>query len=114
MDDCLFCRIEKGEIEAKKVHEDALSVAFEDINPVAPVHILIIPRKHVATIDDIDPDDTELIGHLFQVARSIAREKGLSEDGYRLVVNCKADAGQLVFHVHLHLIGGRRFTWPPG
>lgn len=114
MDDCLFCRIVKGEIESKKVYEDSLAIAFEDINPVAPVHILVIPRKHIETIDDIGPDDTELVGHLFQVARNIARDRGLSDNGYRLVINCKADAGQLVFHVHLHLIGGRGFTWPPG
>ncbi len=112
--DCLFCKIANKEIPAKLVYEDELAVAFEDIKPVAPVHILVIPRKHISTIDDISSKDTEVIGHLFQIARKIARTKGLSERGYRLTINCKADAGQLVFHIHLHLLGGRKFTWPPG
>lgn len=112
--DCLFCKIANKEIPAKLVYEDELAVAFEDIKPVAPIHILIIPRKHISTIDDISPEDTEMIGHLFQVARKIAKTKGLSEGGYRLTINCKADAGQLVFHIHLHLLGGRKFSWPPG
>lgn len=113
-EDCLFCKIAGKEIPASLVHEDALCVAFEDIHPVAPVHTLIIPREHIATMDDIGPGHTELIGHLFQVARNIAREKRLSETGYRLVFNCREDAGQLVFHLHLHLLGGRKFSWPPG
>ncbi len=112
--DCLFCKIANKEIPAKLVYEDESTVAFEDIKPVAPVHILVIPRKHVPTIDDISPEDTEVIGHRFQTARKIAKTKGLSEGGYRLVINCKADAGQLVFHIHLHLLGGRKFSWPPG
>ncbi len=112
--DCLFCKIATKEIPATLVYEDDLTVAFEDIKPVAPVHILVIPKKHIPTIDDISPEDNEMIGHLFQVARKIAKTKGLSEGGYRLAINCKADAGQLVFHIHLHLLGGRKFSWPPG
>jgi len=113
-DDCLFCRIAAGEVPAEKLHEDDLAVAFADIQPKAPVHVLIIPRKHIPTADDIGPEDSGLIGHLFQVARSVAREKGLARSGYRLVMNCRADAGQMVFHIHLHLLGGRKFSWPPG
>lgn len=112
--DCLFCKIANGEIPAKLVHEDDMAVAFEDIKPVAPVHVLVIPRKHIPTIDDIAPEDSQAVGHLFQVAKKIAKERGLAENGYRLVFNCKADAGQLVYHIHLHLLGGRKFSWPPG
>jgi len=112
--DCLFCRIARKEIPSKVVHEDDRALAFEDINPKAPVHILVIPRKHIPTINELSQEDNSLVGHLVQVARAIAAEKGISEGGYRLVFNCRADAGQEVYHVHLHLLGGRKFSWPPG
>ncbi len=112
--DCLFCRIARKEIPSKVVHEDDHSIAFDDINPKAPVHVLIIPRKHVSTIDDVAPEDTQVLGHLVQVARTIARSRGIADSGYRLVFNCRADAGQEVFHIHLHLVGGRKMSWPPG
>jgi histidine triad (HIT) family protein len=111
---CIFCRIIKGEIPAKKVFEDEQVVAIEDIAPVSPVHILIIPRKHFVNSLDLDPADNALIGHIFQVAARIAKERGLAEKGFRIVNNNNAGAGQSVFHIHFHLLGGRRFNWPPG
>jgi histidine triad (HIT) family protein len=114
MDNCIFCRIIKGEIPAKKVFEDELVVAIEDIAPVSPVHILIIPRKHFVNSLDLDPADNALIGHIFQVAARIAKERGVAEKGFRIVNNNNTGAGQSVFHIHFHLLGGRRFNWPPG
>ncbi|HJQ20974.1 MAG TPA: histidine triad nucleotide-binding protein [Gemmatimonadaceae bacterium] len=111
-DDCLFCRIVRGEIPAKIVHEDDHYVAFRDINPQAPVHILIIPREHVASLNDAR--DSALVGGLQLAAATLARSEGLAERGYRTVINTNADAGQTVFHIHLHLLGGRRMGWPPG
>ena len=113
-DDCLFCKIVKGEVPSKKVHEDERILAFEDIQPQAPTHTLIIPKKHIATLNEIEEADRDLLGDIVLVARKIAREKGLSEEGYRLVVNCLESAGQAVFHIHFHLLGGRTFHWPPG
>ena len=110
--DCLFCRIVAGEIPATIVASDQHAVAFRDINPQAPTHVLVIPREHVATLDEVE--DPQLLGRLLLVARDIARREGLSESGYRTVINTNAGAGQTVFHVHVHLLGGRRFTWPPG
>jgi len=112
--DCLFCRIMAGEISAKVVHQDEQVVAFEDINPQAPRHTLICPRKHMATLNDIGAGDEQLIGHAVRVASMLARRQGDAEAGYRLVANCQAGAGQSVFHVHIHLLGGRPFSWPPG
>jgi histidine triad (HIT) family protein len=114
MSACLFCRIAAGEIPAKILFEDALCVAFEDIAPQAPHHSLIIPRAHFATLDDIPASEESLLGHLVVIGTRIARERGLVTKGYRLVANCGAEAGQSVFHVHLHLLGGRVFRWPPG
>jgi len=114
MNDCLFCRIAAKEMKASVVYEDKVAVAFEDINPQAPVHILLIPREHIAGPHGIDGDHEAAIGHLFVVARRIAEERGIAENGYRLVMNSGADAGQTVFHAHLHLLGGRAFAWPPG
>ncbi|HZE88751.1 MAG TPA: histidine triad nucleotide-binding protein [Verrucomicrobiae bacterium] len=114
MSDCLFCRIGKRELPAKIVFEDALSLAFDDITPQAPHHVLVIPRAHFATLDDVPASEAPLLGHLVTIAARIARERGLAADGYRLVANCRAGAGQSVFHVHLHLLGGRSFHWPPG
>lgn len=110
---CLFCRIAKGEIPAKKLYEDEAVLAFADIKPQAPVHALIIPKEHVPTVADTGPKHSALLGRLFLAANRIAADHNL-EAGYRLVVNCRADAGQEVFHIHMHLLGGRKFGWPPG
>jgi histidine triad (HIT) family protein len=112
--DCLFCKIVEGRIPAKKVHEDADVVAFDDIHPQAPVHVLVVPRKHVATLNDLAEEDDAVAGKLLRVAARIARERGIAERGWRATVNVNRDAHQLVFHVHLHLMGGRSFGWPPG
>jgi histidine triad (HIT) family protein len=111
-DDCLFCRIVRGEIPAKLVAEDEHSVAFRDITPQAPVHILIIPREHVASLNQAT--DAAMLGRLSLMAADLARKEGISESGYRTVVNTNAAAGQTVFHLHLHLLGGRSMHWPPG
>jgi histidine triad (HIT) family protein len=114
MSDCLFCKIAAGEIETRFVHEDDLCVAFEDIAPQAPTHILVIPREHIATLNEVDASKEALAGHLLSVARKIARKRGHGESGYRVVLNCQEGAGQSVFHLHVHVLGGRRFAWPPG
>ena len=114
MSDCLFCGIVEGSIKANLVYQDDIVVAFNDIAPRAPVHILIIPRKHVAGVSDIAESDHALIGAIFQVAVKLARQHGIAESGYRVVVNSGADAGQSVFHIHYHLLGGRQLGWPPG
>jgi histidine triad (HIT) family protein len=111
-DDCLFCRIVRGEIPAKFVAENAHCVAFRDINPQAPTHVLIVPRVHVASLDEAN--DPAMIGELALLAAAIARTEGIADRGYRAVFNTNADAGQTVFHLHLHLIGGRQMGWPPG
>jgi histidine triad (HIT) family protein len=111
---CLFCRIIAGEIPADRVHEDDLVVAINDINPVAPVHQLLMPRRHVASAAELSEADGPMLGRLFAVAARLAAAAGLPERGYRLVSNVGAEAGQSVPHLHLHLIGGRRFSWPPG
>lgn len=112
--DCLFCKIAAGRIEADVVHEDENVVAFRDINPQAPTHVLIIPRNHVATINDLGEDEAGDVGRLFLAAKVIAKTEGLEERGYRVVMNCMEGAGQSVFHIHLHLLGGRPLKWPPG
>jgi len=112
--DCLFCKIRDGQIPAKLVHRDALCLGFEDIRPQAPTHLVFIPLEHVATVNDLVETDRERVGQLYLAAAKVARERGLAERGYRLVMNCNADAGQTVFHIHLHLLGGRQMTWPPG
>ncbi len=113
MDTCLFCRIANRERPGKMVYEDEQSVAFEDINPKAPVHILIVPRQHLATILDATQTDDRLLGHLLLVANRIAKQVGIAERGFRLVINCNSDGGQAVFHLHLHLLGGRPLSWHP-
>ena len=113
MSDCLFCKIAAGEIPAKKVHEDAEILAFYDINPQSPTHVLIIPKQHLASLDSTGEDDTELLGRLLLTARKIAADLGIA-GAYRIVNNCGAPAGQSVFHVHFHLLGGRPLGWPPG
>ena len=110
-DACLFCRIVRGEIPARIVREDEHTVAFRDIDPKAPTHVLVIPKEHVASLDEAR--DPALVGRLMLVAGEIAKSEGIT-NGYRTVVNCGPDAGQSVFHLHLHLLGGRKFTWPPG
>ncbi|MDH3577766.1 MAG: histidine triad nucleotide-binding protein [Gammaproteobacteria bacterium] len=112
--DCLFCKILNGDIPADIVYESDTAIAFHDINPQAPTHVIIIPRKHIATINDIEPDDHAIVGSLYTAATTIAHEEGFADEGYRAVMNCNKAAGQTVFHIHLHLLGGRVFTWPPG
>jgi histidine triad (HIT) family protein len=112
--DCLFCRIVGGDLPADIVYEDDSLIAFRDINAKAPTHILLIPRRHIATMNDLQEGDTTLTGELFLAAAKIAADEGLAEDGYRVVMNCNEAAGQSVFHIHLHLMGGRTMTWPPG
>ncbi|MCG6553461.1 MAG: histidine triad nucleotide-binding protein [Candidatus Magnetominusculus sp. LBB02] len=112
--DCLFCRIARKEIPAKIVYEDGLVLAFEDVNPQAPVHVLVIPKKHISTSLEISDKDDALIGYMVQAANKIARERGIAERGFRMVMNCNKDAGQSVFHIHMHVLGGRLLQWPPG
>ena len=114
MADDLFLKIIEREIPADIVYETDEVLAFRDINPQAPVHILIIPKIHIRTVNDLQPDHAELVGYLYLAAKEIAREEKLSEEGYRLVMNCNKAAGPVVFHIHLHLLGGRKFSWPPG
>lgn len=111
---CLFCRIAAGEIPAKVVYEGDEIVAFRDINPQAPTHILIIPRRHIGSVNEMQPGDAELVGRLYLVARELAEEEGIAQKGYRLVMNTGPAAGQTVDHIHLHLLGGRPLHWPPG
>jgi histidine triad (HIT) family protein len=114
MTDCLFCKIREGEIPCDKVYENDDIIAFRDVNPQAPTHVLIVPRKHIATVNDLDEGDKDIVGNMLLVAKKIAADEGIAEDGYRLVLNCNSKAGQTVFHIHMHLIGGRVMTWPPG
>jgi histidine triad (HIT) family protein len=112
--ECLFCKIAEKKRAANILYEDDLSVAFEDTNPQAPVHSLVIPKKHISTNLDLKKEENSLIGHLFQVANKIAKDKGIADRGFRLVMNCNPESGQSVFHIHLHILGGRRMHWPPG
>ncbi|GED21339.1 histidine triad nucleotide-binding protein [Halomonas sabkhae] len=112
--DCLFCKIINREIPADIVHEDDDILAFNDIDPKAPRHMLVIPKRHIATLNDIEEGDLALVGRLQYTAARLAREQGFADDGYRVVMNCNEDGGQTVYHIHMHLMGGRRFTWPAG
>jgi histidine triad (HIT) family protein len=114
MAECIFCKIARKEIPARIIYEDRQVVAFEDLNPQAPTHTLIVPKSHFATFNDVGAEEEALLGHMMLVATRVARDKGLHEQGYRLTANCLESAGQSVFHIHLHLLGGRRFGWPPG
>ncbi len=114
MSDCLFCRMVAGEIAPDVIYETETVLAFRDINPQAPTHVLVIPKKHIETLVDIVDEDTQLMGDIMQVATKVAEMEGLNESGYRTVFNCKQDGGQEVYHIHLHLLGGRSMTWPPG
>jgi histidine triad (HIT) family protein len=111
---CIFCKIIEKKIPSKTVYEDHLVTVFEDVNPQAPVHLLVVPKKHIPEIHSMTTDDKDLIGHLFLTATKIAEDKGLDSMGYRLVINNGRGAGQTVFHIHLHILSGRRFSWPPG
>ena len=114
MDNCLFCKIAEGQIPSKIVYQDEDVVAFEDVNPQAPHHILLIPRRHIASMADLTEEDGTLLVRLFMVAAKLAHKLGVDESGYRFVTNVGPDAGQSVFHLHFHLLGGRKFAWPPG
>ena len=114
MSDCLFCKIRDGDIPCNFVYQDDDVLAFNDVNPQAPTHILIIPKRHIATINDLEAGDEAVMGKMFAAAKIIAAQFDLSDDGYRLVVNCNEGAGQTVFHIHMHLLGGRDMKWPPG
>ncbi|MEJ2576117.1 MAG: histidine triad nucleotide-binding protein [Gammaproteobacteria bacterium] len=114
MTDCLFCKIVAGEIPADKVYEDDHVIAFRDIAPKAPTHVLVIPRRHISTLNELTPEDAELVGRMYLAARDVAHRERIAEPGYRTVVNCNADGGQAVYHIHLHLLGGRSLKWPPG
>ena len=114
MDNCLFCKIASGEIDSEIVYNDGKLIAFKDVNPQAPTHLLIIPKKHFATLMDIEESDKELMGSVCTVAKILAEKNDLEASGFRLVLNCGSGAGQSVFHVHFHLLGGRPMKWPPG
>jgi len=114
MSECPFCGIASGKIKSDVVYSDERLVAFKDLNPAAPVHVLIIPRKHIATLNDLADSDADLMGRVLLAAKKIAADKGIAEPGYRIVINCNKDAGQAVGHIHFHLLGGRHLGWPPG
>lgn len=114
MDKCLFCGIVEGQVPSKIVYRDQDVIAFADINPQSPAHVLLVPRRHIASLNDLTPEDGPILVSLFAAATKIAQDLGLAERGYRLVTNVGPDAGQAVFHVHFHLMGGRKFGWPPG
>ena len=111
---CIFCRIVAGDIPASKVHEDERLIAFKDLNPQAPMHVLIVPREHIATLNDLAPAHDALVGEMVRLAAALAKAQGYDASGFRTVFNCNADAGQTVFHIHLHVLAGRRLAWPPG
>lgn len=114
MDNCVFCSIIDGKIPSQKVYEDDKILCFKDINPEAPIHLIIIPKKHIESINDLENKDAELIGHIFLKVKQIAKELKIDESGYRIVNNCGKDGGQTVPHIHFHLLGGRSLNWPPG
>lgn len=114
MNDCLFCRMVAGEIKPDVVYEDDAVLAFRDSNPQAPTHVLVIPKTHIATLNDLQPEQAPLLGRMYLAAQQVAQKDGIAERGYRTVINCNREAGQSVFHVHLHVLGGRGMHWPPG
>lgn len=114
MSNCLFCKIISKEIKSNIVYEDERVIAFLDINPKAPIHILIIPKKHISTILKMEEEDKELIGHIYWVANNLAKDNSIAQEGFRVVLNCNKNAGQEIFHIHFHLLGGRKLNWPPG
>ena len=114
MDECIFCQIIAGKRPARILYTDELATAFADIHPVAPVHVLIVPKRHIVSVNELTPGDEALVGHLFTVARQIAEQTGIQQSGYRLIINTGPDSGQAIFHLHLHVIGGRRMRFPMG
>jgi histidine triad (HIT) family protein len=114
MRDCIFCKIVSGQAPGTILYHDELATAFRDIHPVAPVHVLVVPNRHIASVNDLTPQDEALVGHLFTIAAQVARQEGIDQAGYRLIVNTGPDSGQVVFHLHLHVIGGRRMRFPMG
>lgn len=113
--ECVFCKIASGEMKSDIVYQDEQVIAFNDISPKAPCHVLIIPRKHIATLNDLNnEDDTELMGHTIQIAKKLAKDLGIADRGYRVLLNCNDEGGQAVYHIHMHLLGGRAMGWPPG
>jgi len=114
MTDCLFCKMVSGEITPDIVYEDDNVLAFRDVNPQAPMHVLVIPKRHISTLNDLDDNDAQLIGQLTLAAAKIAVQEGVADAGYRTVMNCNANGGQTVFHIHMHMLAGRQLTWPPG
>lgn len=111
---CIFCKIAAGEIPANVVYQDSDVIAFNDLNPQAPHHVLVIPKKHYTTLNDVPTEESAILGRLASTATHIAKTLGIADDGYRVVMNCNSDGGQSVYHIHLHLLGGRHMTWPPG
>lgn len=114
MQDCIFCKIAKHELPAKILYEDDQVIAFNDIHPAAPTHMLVIPKRHITTLNDLEEGDEALVGRLQVVAAKLAKEQGFAEAGYRVVMNCNEDGGQTVWHIHMHVLAGRSLTWPPG
>ncbi len=114
MEDCLFCKIVSGDIPADKVYENEFVLAFRDIDPKAPTHILVIPKKHIRSINEMESEDQSLAGEMLLAAKAIAKSEGINESGFRTVFNTNDDGGQTVFHIHMHILGGRQMTWPPG
>ena len=114
MSDCLFCKMVSGEITPDKVYEDDDVLAFRDISPQAPLHVLVIPKAHISTLNDLDEAHASLVGKMYLAVKQIAKQEGVAEDGYRAVMNCNRDGGQTVFHIHLHMLAGRGLQWPPG
>ncbi len=114
MSDCIFCKIVSGDIPAEVLYENEHALVFRDLNPQAPIHLLAIPRQHVSTINDVDPSNVAVMGSLFLAAKEVAKQEGFAADGFRTTMNCGKQAGQTVFHVHLHILSGRPFSWPPG
>ena len=114
MSDCIFCKIVNNEIPSKKVYEDDKVLAFYDISPEAPVHIVVIPKEHIQSVNELDDNNVYIVSHIFMVIKKIAKELGIAEKGYRVVNNCGEDGGQSVHHLHFHVLGGRSFKWPPG
>lgn len=112
--DCLFCKIALGEIPAKLLYQDEYVIAFADINPQAPTHLLVVPKQHISTINEVNQANSALIGHMVQVATQLAKDAKIHENGYRVVMNCNSAGGQAVYHIHCHLLGGRQMSWPPG
>jgi histidine triad (HIT) family protein len=114
MENCIFCKIANGEIPSNKVYEDDKVLCFKDLNPEAPVHVLIIPKEHISSLNDLNEDNSKIISHIFLTAKKVAKELGIERNGYRIVSNCGEDGGQTVGHVHFHMLGGRNLKWPPG